>query len=104
MLVGGERGPLPQITREPVDQRELDGLVECASAFLLSSPSVITQRGAEAEMDYLASLDEFVRELESAVEAVLGRSSSGVGDAPFEEAIVDLMTAVQSRLCVSVNS
>jgi len=52
----------------------------------------------EAAMDYLATRAEFMLRLESRVESELGRASAGAEDAPFEELMVDLMTAVQSRL------
>ncbi len=53
---------------------------------------------AEAAMDYLATRDEFMLLLESKVESELARASTGAEDAPFEELMVGLMTAVQSRL------
>lgn len=104
MLVGAEPRLLPQIARGSANQHVLEGLIECASTLLLASPSVIARRGAEAEMDYLASREEFMRALEAAVEGLLGGASAAVADAPFEDAMVDLMTAVQTRLGVSAGS
>ncbi len=104
MLVDAEWRLLPQITGALARQRVLDGLVECASALLLASPRMIARRGAEAEMDYLAGREEFMRKLEAAIEDILGRASKGVADAPFEDAMVDLMTAVQTRLGDSADS
>ena len=49
-------------------------------------------------MDYLATREEFMLLLESNVGSELGRVSTGAEDAPFEERMVDLMAAVQSRL------
>jgi len=49
-------------------------------------------------MDYLATREEFMILLESNVGSELGRVSTGAEDAPFEELLVHLMTAVQSQL------
>ena len=49
-------------------------------------------------MDYLASNDDFMRLMESRAESLLTRRSTGPEDSPFEDLMVDTMTALQERL------
>jgi len=69
------------------------------ATFLLASCSIKpVRKDVEAAMDYLASDDEFMRLMETRAESLLCRPSTGPEDSPFEDLMVDTMTALQERL------
>lgn len=49
-------------------------------------------------MDYLAAENDFMGMMEARAESLLCRPSNGPEDSPFEDLIVDTMTALQERL------
>jgi hypothetical protein len=69
------------------------------ATFLLGSCTIkVVRKDIEAAMDYLASDDDFMRMMESRAESLLCRPSHGPEDSPFEDVMVDTMTALQERL------
>lgn len=69
------------------------------ATFLLGSCTIKpVRKDIEAAMDYLASNDDFMRLMESRAESLLTRRSTGAEDSPFEDVMVDTMTALQERL------
>ena len=49
-------------------------------------------------MDYLAADNDFMGMMEARAEALLCRPSTGPEDSPFEDVMVDTMTALEERL------
>ena len=49
-------------------------------------------------MDYLATDNDFMHMMESRAAALLCREPTGPEDSPFEDLMVDTMTALQERL------
>jgi len=49
-------------------------------------------------MDYLAADNDFMRMMETRAASLLCRESTGPEDSPFEDLMVDTMTALQERL------
>jgi hypothetical protein len=76
----------------------VDKLYKRASFLLASCTIEPVRKDIEAAMDYLASNDEFMRLMESRAESLLTRPSTGPEDSPFEDLMVDTMTALQERL------
>jgi hypothetical protein len=76
----------------------IDKLYKRASFLLASCTIKLVRKDVEAAMDYLAANDEFMRLMESRAESLLTRPSTGPEDSPFEDLMVDTMTALQDRL------
>lgn len=75
----------------------VDVLVERASRILNSATLPVVGADDEVAMDFLAERDDFMALLEENASFIVGRSSLGPGDVDFEQAMVNLMDAVQSR-------
>ena len=76
----------------------VDKLYKRAS-FLIGSCTIQPVReDVEAAMDYLAADNGFMGMMEARAEGLLCRPSSGPEDSPFEDVIVDTMTALEERL------
>jgi hypothetical protein len=76
----------------------LDKLYKRASFVLGSCTIRPVREDVEAAMDYLAADNDFMGMMEARAEALLCRPSSGPEDSPFEDVIVDTMTALEERL------
>ena len=76
----------------------IDKLYKRASFLLAECTIKAVRKDIEAAMDYLAADSDFMRMMESRAEALLCRPSTGPEDSPFEDVIVDTMTALQDRL------
>lgn len=76
----------------------IDKLYKRASFLLASSTIPPVRKDIEAAMDYLAAENEFMGMMEARAAALLCRESTGPEDSPFEDVIVDTMTALEERL------
>ena len=76
----------------------IDKLYKRASFLLGSCTIKPVRKDVEAAMDYLAADNDFMDMMEARAEALLCRASTGPEDSPFEDVIVDTMTALQERL------
>jgi len=76
----------------------LDKLYKRASFMLGSCTIKPVRKDVEAAMDYLAADNDFMHMMESRAAALLCREPTGPEDSPFEDLMVDAMTALQERL------
>jgi len=76
----------------------IDTLYKRASFILGSCTIKPVRKDIEAAMDYLAAENDFMGMMEARAESLLCRPSNGPEDSPFEDLIVDTMTALQERL------
>jgi hypothetical protein len=76
----------------------IDEVYKRASFLLASCTIKPVRKDIEAAMDYLAADNDFMHMMESRAETLLCRPSNGPEDSPFEDLIVDTMTALQERL------
>ena len=76
----------------------IDKLYKRASFMLGSCTIKPVRKDIEAAMDYLAADNDFMGMMEARAESLLCRPSNGPEDSPFEDLLVDTMTALQERL------
>ena len=76
----------------------IDKLYKRASFVLGSCTVKPVRKDIEAAMDYLAADDDFMHMMESRAAGLLCREPTGPEDSPFEDLMVDTMTALQERL------
>ena len=76
----------------------IDKLYKRASFMLGSCTIRPVRKDVEAAMDYLAADNDFMHMMESRAAALLCREPTGPEDSPFEDLMVDTMTALQERL------
>jgi len=76
----------------------IDQLYKRASFLVASCTIKPVRKDVEAAMDYLAAENDFMGMMEARAESLLCRPSNGPEDSPFEDLIVDTMTALQERL------
>ena len=82
----------------------VDVLLERASRILKGDTLPVDEVDDEIAMDYLAEHEDFMSLLERTASANLERSFRGPGDSAFEEAMVNLMDAVQRHLRATQSS
>jgi len=76
----------------------VDKLYKRASFLLGSCTIKPVRKDVEAAMDYLAADNDFMGMMEARAASLLCRESTGPEDSPFEDLMVDTMTALQERL------
>jgi hypothetical protein len=76
----------------------IDKLYKRASFLLAECTIKPVRKDVEAAMDYLAADNDFMHMMEGRAETLLCRPSNGPEDSPFEDLMVDTMTALQERL------